>query len=357
MTESMTEFRSGQPASAAHTALKTALGAMEKAKQNAVLWFAEILDRKLYRELGYSSINQYAKQELGFSASRTGDFLSICRCLKRLPKVKSKLESGELGYTHARELVKVADEKNQDDWLNFARENSRRELEREVKRAKIEAADQAAGQPSLLPVPRQRPAAVVPVRVCMEMSPTQFALYEALWERIRKQGSVPSDKVEALLELMASYIAGASDQPDAEQPGAKTSPRGDVGAAVRPPAQIHIHQCPDCEKATVQTGKGELELSRAEIEKARCDCQISRAGGRNTTSIPPVTRRLVLARDRHRCRRPGCGHTRFLEIHHIVPRSRGGTHDPANLFVLCSACHSLIHRQESRSGALKWESI
>ena len=69
----MNEFCSGQPASAVHDALKTAVGTMDRAKQNAVLWFGEILDRKLYRELGYGSINQYALQELGFSASRTGE--------------------------------------------------------------------------------------------------------------------------------------------------------------------------------------------------------------------------------------------------------------------------------------------
>ena len=333
----MTEFCAGQPASVAHAALKSAVGTMEKAKQNAVLWFGDILERKLYRELGYGSINQYAKQELGFSTSRTGDFLSICRSLERLPKVKEKLESGELGYTHARELVKVADEKNQDDWLQFAQGSSRRELEREVKRAKQEVADQAAGQPSLLPVPRKRPAAVCPVRVSMEMSPSQFARYEALWEQIRKQGTAPGDKVEALLEMMASSLE-------------KTSPRGDIGTPVRPPVQIHVHQCPDCGKATVQTGRGELELSRAELAQAECDCQISRPGDRNTTSIPPVTRRRVLARDRHQCQSPGCGHTRHLEIHHKIPRSRGGTNDPSNLSVLCSACHSLQHLGRSDQG-------
>ena len=67
----MHEFRPNQPANEAHDALKSALQTMAKAKQCAVLWFGEILDRKLYRDLGYSSINQYAEVELGFSTSRT----------------------------------------------------------------------------------------------------------------------------------------------------------------------------------------------------------------------------------------------------------------------------------------------
>ena len=33
------------------------------------------------------------------------------------------------------------------------------------------------------------------------------------------------------------------------------------------------------------------------------------------------------------------------EIHHIVPLSRGGTHDRSNLISLCRSCHNKIHHQ------------
>ncbi len=320
-------FRPGQSAHSVHQSLKTSLEALEKAQQCAVLWFGEILERKLYRELGYGSINQYAKLELGFSTSRTGDFLQLCRKLKSLPKVKAKVESGELGYTAARVIAPVADKSNEQAWVDFALNNSRRELEREVKRARVEAADRAAGQMPLMPVTQKRPAAVVPVRVNLEMSPAQFARYEALWERVRKQGDAPSDKVEAMLEMMASFVE-------------KSSPRGEHS---QPPVQVHVHQCPDCGDAAVQTSKGELKLGAAETERLQCDCQISQTNERNTTSIPPATRRKVLARDRHQCQRPGCDHTRYLEVHHKAPRTQGGSNEQTNLTTLCSACHQLLH--------------
>jgi 5-methylcytosine-specific restriction endonuclease McrA len=294
-----------------------------------VLWFGDILDRQLYRELGFSSINQYAKMELGFSTSRTGDYLQLCRRLKKLPQVKAKVESGELGYTAARVIAPVADKTNEKAWVDFALQNSRRELEREVKRAKREAADLAAAQPSLLPVPQKRPAAVVPVRVSIEMSPTQFARYEKLWEQIRKQRNAPADKVEALLEIMACYAA-------------ESSPRGELSG---PPAQIHIHQCPDCEKTTVPTSRGELELGQAELDRAACDCQTIRPRERNRASIPPAVRRQVLARYRHRCQGRGCGRSLYLEVHHKVPRARGGSNEPENLICLCSACHRMLHEK------------
>lgn len=41
---------------------------------------------------------------------------------------------------------------------------------------------------------------------------------------------------------------------------------------------------------------------------------------------------------------PGCRSTRCLEIHHIVPRSLGGTNDPENLILNCDGCHTAHHR-------------
>ncbi len=245
-------FCRDQSAYEVHSALKSTLQALERAQQCAVLWFGEILDRKLYRELGYSSINQYAEVELGFSTTRTYDFIMLCGKLKKLPKVEAKVESGELGYTAARVLVPILDKTNEEGWLNFALHNSRRDLEQEVKRAKKEATDKVAGQPSLIAAPTRRPAAVVPTRVNLEMSPSQFARYEKLWEQIRKQGKSPADKVEALLEMMAAHVS--CDSPRGESPT---------------PTQIHVHQCPDCAKATVPTSKGELELSTAAKERAQ----------------------------------------------------------------------------------------
>ncbi len=303
----MTEFRPEQSANEANQAIKSSLKSMEKAKQCSVLWFEEIHRRKLFLELGYASINQYAAQELGFSSSRTGDYLSLCRSFKKLPKVKEKVESGKLGYTSARVLAQVANAETQDEWLDFALNNSRRDLEKEVKRAKLEEADAAVGQALLLPDgPRRRPAAVVPQKVILEMSPTQLGRYEALWEKVRKQRNAPSDKVEVLLEIMGAYVVGSSEQSDSKL-DAKSSPRGELSLAAKPPVQIHIQLCPECEKATAQTSKGELEIGKAELERAQCDCQISRPGQRNTTSIPPSVRRLVLARARYRCQHPGWG--------------------------------------------------
>ena len=52
-------------------------------------------------------------------------------------------------------------------------------------------------------------------------------------------------------------------------------------------------------------------------------------------------RKAIYRRDGYRCAL--CDSTRFLQIHHVVPRGPGGTDSPHNLITLCSDCHALAH--------------
>jgi hypothetical protein len=52
-------------------------------------------------------------------------------------------------------------------------------------------------------------------------------------------------------------------------------------------------------------------------------------------------RSQILLRDHFRCRE--CGYYKHLEVHHIIPKSKGGTDDPKNLVTLCQRCHDKKH--------------
>jgi 5-methylcytosine-specific restriction endonuclease McrA len=330
-----------QPAARVHTSLRRSLKAMEKAQKCTVLWFAEVMRRHLYRDLGHSSINQYAMQELGFSRSRTRDFIRLAGQLDKLPAVREAMTSGELGYTKARELVLVATPETEDTWLKAAR-GTRKELVREVKKAKRAAkVDPAQGELMPTPAPVVAPKEL-PVRFQMDLTPEQEARRAALVERLHKLGTVPNDKAELMLEALAALVESR-----------EKGPRGPLTS--RPPVQIHVHDNEGI--MTVQTDAGERELSRAEAERMRCDAAVCHKGGRNKKTIPPRIRREVLARDQHRCLAPGCGRTRFLEVHHLVPRKHGGTNQPENLTTLCSSCHRLWYEKGGRAAQPVWEKI
>jgi len=332
-------YIANQPARAVHAELLSSIKAMDSAKHNAVLWFADIMNRKLYRELGYSSMQQYATAALEFSRTRVFDFIRLAQKLDQLPAVKAQVASGELGYTKARELIKVASPQTEDRWLKAAHELNRQELEQKVARVKKKASQRKkSAQVELLPSPPEAQlAAAVPVRVGLAMTAEQAARYEALWQQL---GAAPN--AEDLLEGMAVLVeergtlnATSDSQKESCNP---KSPRGNN----RPPVQIHVHQCPDCGAAATH-GR---PLDRPDRERLTCDSAIAKPGHRNTTTIPPRTRREVLARDRHRCQAPGCNHTRFLEVHHRKPRHLGGTNEPDNLITLCAACHRLWHERQ-----------
>ncbi len=404
----LSEFTTNLSAHHVDAALKRAVRTLEQAEHNALLWFGEVLRRKLYRKLGYSSINQYAAVELKFSRSKTGDFIRLATKLEELPAVRESVASGKVGYTKAREIIKVATPATEAVWVEAASSHSRRELEKKVATVRLRAkakrqadpaqqdllAAESANDASGAAACSEAQLAEIPVRVSLEMSPEQFARYEALWEQLYKQGGVPTGaaKVNLLLEAMACLVEErggaderaprgvvredpvrgesaprgvASENPVRDESAPRgamredpvreeCTPRGARGAKTGPRFQVHVHQCPDCSQATVQTSRGERPISRAELERVQCDAQLKEPDKRNRTTIPPAVRRAVLARDRHRCQAPGCENTRFLEIHHLTPRTKCGSNRPENLRTLCSSCHRLLHEQCSEE---EWSPI
>lgn len=334
-TASLTPYMLGSSAISAHQALKEALKTLAQAKHCAVLWFKEIHSRKLYGELGYASIYLYAKQELGFSDTKTGDFIRLSTRLDDLPQLKKELEEGRIGYTKAREIIKVANAKNEADWLDQAHRIPRRELAKKVSQARKN--ETARGKENSVQIPLlERPKLSMPVvaakhRVTLEMTTEQMARFESLWEKLHKMGAVPagSPKAQVILEGMAALVESAAPQ----------------SASSTSPVQIHIRRCPECETANITTSRGPVAITAQELERLSCDAQIEEAGKPNRATIKPSLKRQVLSRDQHRCQAPGCRNTRFLEVHHLRPRKLGGTNDLKNLITLCSQCHTHLHEK------------
>ena len=60
--------------------------------------------------------------------------------------------------------------------------------------------------------------------------------------------------------------------------------------------------------------------------------------------MPKLTnaqRKAIYRRDGFMCAL--CGSSRYLQLHHYIPRGKGGKDSPQNLITLCSDCHALVH--------------
>ena len=418
----MSDFRANLSAKQVHHQLTRALTQLQRAEQNALLWFAEILHRDLYRELGYASIQQYASEALGFTRNKTYQFIRLAEALARLPEVKESVASGEIGWTKAREVVKVATPRTQKRWIREAKRASNRQLEQKVVTVRQQARaarrvdpgqqelDMASSQVRSAAVgahaspPAREPE--VQIAITLRFAPEQLARYEALLEKIalenrrnhgrRENPGRSLSREELVLAALEDHLdgldrggpdrKGVSGQDVTTGPGedeARFLPRGKSIS----PYQIIIYQCEACGRGVIRTRHGTRELSPAALQAAACDARIQPASDesdqdsgesgldgsarstvstksttstestdstkptgssrstskQNRATIPPGTRRRVLARDRHRCRMKGCGQTRFLEVHHLVARARGGSNKLDNLVTLCASCHQVLH--------------
>lgn len=72
----------------------------------------EVEIRKLYCEIGYSSIFNYVVQELGFSEGSANRRITSARLLKDMPELEKKIENGSLTLTN---LSKAADKFKQNN--------------------------------------------------------------------------------------------------------------------------------------------------------------------------------------------------------------------------------------------------
>ena len=66
-----------------------------------------------------------------------------------------------------------------------------------------------------------------------------------------------------------------------------------------------------------------------------------------SANIPNSVRKAVYRRDGYRCAL--CDSPKYIQIHHAIPRSRGGGNTPHNLICLCADCHAACHGMDLRN--------
>jgi 5-methylcytosine-specific restriction endonuclease McrA len=338
------DFAVGLPAARVDASLRQALDACDRARECAMLWFAEVSRRGLYRQLGHASLQLYATQALGFSDNRYYQFKRLADDLDRLPVLREAVESGEIGWTKALQVARVATEATQAAWVAKAATTGRRELELQVRQARKRRPVAPAAQLAFAAGAQvgadagarvgadaaARSIADPPTTISLRADGVRLARFEALVEKAHKLGLAPAgaDRLDLVLAALESLVSGTGGQR-----------RQKTGVA----AQIIIQQCPDCERAAVTTSRGEKRVAPAQLAAIACDAHVRRPGKPNRATIKPSVRAAVLARDRHRCATPGCRSTHFLEVHHVKPRTEGGSNRAENLITLCSRCHGFVH--------------
>jgi hypothetical protein len=108
------------------------------------------------------------------------------------------------------------------------------------------------------------------------------------------------------------------------------------------------------DESALKNEGGESDLPIESVRRLICDGSVVAViqdesgepldAGRKHRTVHPSLKRSLLARDKH-CRFPGCTHDRWIDAHHVKHWAEGGETNPANLILLCSAHHRMVHEE------------
>jgi hypothetical protein len=314
-----------------HTQLVDACRRLTSEEHRASKLLARVVDAGHLRTLGYSNITQYADTALHLNPGKAYDLLRIGRSLGDLPRLDATFAAGDMEWTKAREIVRVATPETEAAWIERASHVSNRRLEREVARS-------LTGD---LP-PKREEREPARKRVTFEMEAGDKTLLQDCLAYLRSQSGLKPGEVDdgALLAEMARRILH-----DAQ---GKEAPSGE-------PYRVVLERCPDCK----DTHSVDADASETVVNEACCDAEVVDAeSGSTTRTIPPKLRMQVLVREKFSCGVPGCTNRLWLDIHHLEGWAFVRRHRLDELLAVCGLHHRAIHEGtiavvKTRDGAIR----
>ena len=244
--------------------------------------------------------------------------MRVALALVELPEVAEAFARGELHWSAVRELTRVVTPMTQAEWLADVRGNNLRQIEDKVSCRKRGDKPTDPEQPDLKP------------RVVrLELDPAAYAVLLRVQQALADERGGRPDDSALVTAIGNAYLGGGSS----DESG-------------RAKFQIMTVVCQVCCQGFQDAGGRRIAIDKSAVERAECDAQrigSDAAPERATQDVSPKVQRFVRRRDGGKCRVPGCRASRFLEIHHIIPRAAGGGHGPENLTVLCDGHHAALH--------------
>jgi hypothetical protein len=139
----------------------------------------------------------------------------------------------------------------------------------------------------------------------------------------------------------ADAAAGANPSADDDTRGARSASAADHYQVV-----VHV------DEKSLRGGAGRSDLPIETVRRLTCDGSVitiveSAHGapldvGRKQRTVSTPLERALWSRDRG-CSFPGCKNTRYVDAHHIDHWAEGGDTSLANLTLLCTYHHTLLH--------------
>jgi len=300
--------------------------------------------RRLWLDLGYSSLFDFLHRQLGLSKGAAHYRKVAAELAQRCPEIVEPLRDGRLCITSIVHLAKV-----------LTAENRHEMLPRFFHRSRREAMEIAAAILPAEAAPRRE--VVTAVRSAATLAATQEAKPPA-----------SSVRVEPAVQPAELRLAPPATPSPASPPAPPPPAERDIAVPVTAElSRLHVtvsrrlldkleaaraalsHARPGATAGEILEAGLDLVLAqhakrRGLVEKPRKEPPASKS-----ECVPTHVKRAVWARDGGRCQWPVdgggiCGSTLRVELDHVIPRARGGPSTVENTRLLCAVHNDLAAR-------------
>lgn len=293
--------------------------------------FQEIHDRRLYLEHGFPSFYEMATQHFGYCAGSAMRRINAMKLIREIPQVESKIESGELSLSVASDVQSFLYQEAREergyskfekiDLIKSCLGKTRKEAEEEFAKRNPE---------------RERRESSY--AISQDRLRISFSISKELNEKLNHLKDLlshvdPAMTTEALIERLSEL---GLDKYDPKRKAAR--------ARVREAKRNKESKGSSDTKMRANV-EDEIEAAAGAETGAETGAEVN---GAESTSAAEVKRsRYIPAAERHAVEMAACSHvaktgrrcnsTRFLQLDHIHPFSRGGANTAENLRWMCGA--------------------
>ena len=266
----------------------------------------------------------------GVSERTVRETVETARALESLPEVAAAAHAGVLSGEQLGSVAQLADEASDAEWAQRAPNVAPVDLARMVRTQRRPTMDEARARRAArgLRMWWQPDRGMLSIRG--ELADLDGSRFEntinRMIDRMRPARGAAWDSREhrgadALVELCERFE-------DAESPAMRARPLLVVHVPRDGPAEVAGIPLPD---AMVEALRANAAIEPVLVDDHGAPVSVGARGH----ALSPKIVRAVLLRDGH-CRVGTCDRRDGLQVHHLVPRSMGGTDDIANLAAACS---------------------
>jgi hypothetical protein len=260
----------------------------------------QLVNKELvWKKKKYTSLFMYAVGALEIPPEHVYRLSGVSKACNDVPGLKEALTQGLLSVSEASRLVPVITQENASEWIQKSLDINQKDLEKEVAAANPRSA------------PREKVKAINATETTLT-----FSVSHETADRVNRLQDIFSQKFGKPCRLKEVFEFIVAQEFKRRDPVEK--------------AKRNVHK-----KATTptptSTARGKSTSFRRKPLSAQRIHEVNLRDGGQCRFVVDGTR---------------CCSRRWLDTHHIILRSDGGTDDLDNLITLCSAHHRFLHENE-----------